>query len=292
MKIWFQERLCEARDARVSVYDHGFLYGDGIYETVHAYNYHVFHWNGHFERLKNSARRIELRVPWSSRSLHDRVGKVLAANHSPNASVRITIARGPGPIGLNPAVCPRPTLVMLPLPHRDVAPIWKRGISIGITAICRNHTRCLDPQIKSNNSLNTILARVEAEKMRVFEGVLTNLDGYLTEGTISNIFFVKNGELYTPALECGLLEGVTRGALLKRAKLAGLRVHEGRYTPRDLLRAEEAFLASTTLEVAPIVRIKIAGSRKVHRVGNGRPGVVTRRLHALFRSYVDQEVKN
>ena len=289
MKVWFQVKLCEARDARVSVLDHGFLYGDGIYETVHAYDYHVFHWDSHYQRLLNSARRIALSIPWSSRTLRERVVKVLRANREPNTSVRITIARGPGPIGLNPAVCPRPTLVMLPLPYRDVTPIWKRGITIGITAIRRNHPLCLDPQIKSNNSLNTILARIEAEKMRVFEGVLTNLDGYLTEGTISNVFFVKNENLYTPALVCGLLEGVTRGALIQLAKRAGIRVREGRYTPRDLLRSDEAFLSNTTLEVAPIVAVKFAGSRKVHRIGPGRPGRLTRLVHALFRASVDRE---
>lgn len=302
MKVWLNSRLIDARDARVSVFDHGFLYGDGIYETVHAYGYKIFHWENHYKRLLNSARRIALKCPWSSRALEQRIVRVLKANKEPDASVRITVARGPGPLGLDPALCPNPTLVMLLLPHRDVQRYWAEGVSIGITKIRRNHPQSLDPQIKSNNSLNTILAKVEGQAMGVFEAVLLNLQGYLTEGTTSNIFFVKKGEIYTPALSCGLLAGITREAVLKLAPRHGLRAHEGRYTPRDLLRAEEVFLSSTTLEVVPVIRVKFApltpslsplrGERvkgegravRSYKIGKGRPGPITRRLHALFRA--------
>jgi branched-chain amino acid aminotransferase len=283
MKVWLNSRLVDAQNARVSVFDHGFLYGDGIYETIHAYQYKVSHWESHYKRLLNSARRIELRCPWSSRTLLDRVLKVLKANHAPDASVRITIARGPGPLGLDPTVCLSPTLVMLIHPKRDVERYWKTGISIGITKIRRNPPQSLDPQIKSNNSLNTILAKMEGMKMGVFEAVLTNLEGYLTEGTTSNIFFVKKGEIYTPALACGLLAGITREAVLKIAHRNGIRTHEGRYTPKVLRHADEVFLTSTTLEIVPVITVKIVGDRRAHRIGNGRPGPVTQRLHALFR---------
>ncbi|OGR92678.1 MAG: hypothetical protein A2992_10250 [Elusimicrobia bacterium RIFCSPLOWO2_01_FULL_59_12] len=284
MKVWLNSHLIDAKDARVSVFDHGFLYGDGIYETVHAYGYKVFHWESHYKRLLNSARRIALKCPWSSRVLQDRVVKVLKANREPDASARITIARGPGPLGLDPSVCPNPTLVVLLHPPRDLRRCWAEGISIGITKIRRTPPEALDPQIKSNNSLNTILAKMEAIKMGVFEAALLNLRGYLTEGTTSNIFFVKKGEIYTPALSCGLLAGVTREAVLTLARRNKIRARQGNYTPKGLLRADEVFLSSTTLEIAPVVRVKLAGRRGIRRIGNGKPGPMTRRIHALFRA--------
>jgi branched-chain amino acid aminotransferase len=180
---------------------------------------------------------------------------------------------------------------MLLFPERPVAQLQKAGVSIGIPKVRRNHPQCLDPQIKSNNSLNTILAKMEAKKMGVFEAVLLNLDGHLTEGTTTNIFFVRRGRIYTPALSCGLLEGVTRHAVLKLARGAGCRVQEGRYTLADLRRADEIFLTSTTLEIVPVTSVAApSGSlapllpRSV--LWRGRPGPVTRRLHGLFRRLV------
>jgi branched-chain amino acid aminotransferase len=286
VKIWLNNRLIDARKAYVSVFDHGFLYGDGIYETVHAYGYRVFHWPGHYKRLLESARRLSLKCPWSSRTLEERIVKVLKANREPDGSVRITVARGPGPLGLDPSVCPQPTLAMMLHPKRDVHRYWTEGITIGITKVRRNPPEALDPQIKSNNSLNTIFARMEAQKMGVFEGVLLNLQGHLTEGTTSNVFFVKRGELYTPGLSCGLLAGITRETVLKLAKRNGIRTHEGRFTPAHLLRADEAFLSSTTLEIAGIIGVQLAGRKGRHRIGNGRPGSFTYRIHQLFRDAV------
>jgi branched-chain amino acid aminotransferase len=282
--VWLNNRLINSKDAKVSVFDHGFLYGDGIYETVHAYGYRIFHWPEHYRRLLQSARRIALKCPWTSRVLEQRMVQVLKANREPDASVRITIARGPGPLGLDPKLCPQPTLVLLLHPKRDVERYQREGISIGITKVRRNHPATLDPQIKSNNSLNTILAKMEGDKMGVFEAVLLNLDGFLTEGTTSNIFFVKRNQLFTPALDCGLLAGITRETVIRLAKKNGLRVHEGRYTLRDLQQADEVFLSSTTLEIAPVIRVKLAGKTRLHPIGSGHPGAVTRRIQALFRA--------
>ncbi len=287
MKIWLNNGFLDEKDARVSVFDHGFLYGDGIYETVHAYNSRVFHWPEHYKRLKQSARRLELKCPWSSAYLLRAVQRVLRANHSPNASVRITVSRGPGPLGLDPRLCPKPTLVILLHPDRPVAKLWKTGVTIGIPKIRRNHPLCLDPQIKSNNSLNTILAKMEGTRMGVFETVLLNLDDQLTEGTTSNIFFVRRGELFTPALSCGLLEGVTRGIVIKLARQAGYKVHEGRYTLKDLHRADEIFLTSTTLEVVPVIKV-ITRSSAHPLFRSLSPGPLTRHLHQLFRFAIIQ----
>ena len=288
MKIILDGHLVDARQARVSVFDHGFLYGDGIYETVRAYNYKVFHWPEHFRRLKQSARRIQLKCPWSSRRLLNDIVRVLRANRASPGSVRISISRGPGPLGLDPALCPKPTLVMLLHPERPVEALRQTGVSVGITEVRRNHPRCLDPQIKSNNSLNTILAKMEGKAMRVFESVLLNLDGFLTEGTTSNIFFVRKDEIFTPALSCGLLEGITRDAVIHLSLKAGRKVHEGRYAPTDLLRADEVFLSSTTLEIMPVTRLRV--QRKNRAIGNGQPGPVTRELQRSFQAYVQKEL--
>ncbi len=281
MKVFFQDRIIDEKSARVSIFDHGFLYGDGIYETVRANDYRIFHWPAHYRRLKQSARRIALKCPWSSRFLLRGAIAVLKANKSPQGSVRITVGRGPGPLGLDPTLCPKPTLAMLLHPPRPVERLRNNGISIGIPKIRRNHPQCLDPQIKSNNSLNTILAKMEAKRMGVFEAVLLNLDGHLTEGTTTNIFFVRRGRIYTPALSCGLLEGVTRGALIRLARRAKYRVQEGHYTLSDLRRADEIFLTSTTLEIVPVTRVAAPNT-----VWRGRPGPATRRLYGLFRRLV------
>jgi branched-chain amino acid aminotransferase len=288
MKIILDGRLMDARQARVSVFDHGFLYGDGIYETVRAYDYRVFHWPEHYRRLKQSAHRIQLKCPWSKSWLLRGIEQVLRANRAPGGSVRISISRGPGPLGLDPALCPKPTLVMLLHPERPIEKFRRAGVSLGIPQIRRNHPRCLDPQIKSNNSLNTILAKVEGKAMHVFETVLLNLDGYLTEGTTSNIFFVKKGDVLTPALSCGLLEGVTREAVIRLARAAGYNVREGRFTPRDLQTADEVFLSSTTLEIMPVTRVTVQG--KVFKVGHARPGPVAQDLERSFRAYVHKEL--
>lgn len=293
MKVWLNNRLWDDREACVSVFDHGFLYGDGIYETVRAYDYKVFHWADHYKRLRSSAKRIRLRCPWSSSFLLKAVIQVLKANRQPTASVRITLSRGPGPLGLDPDLCPRPTLVLLLHPQRDLTALWRRGVSMGIVSVRRNPRESLDPQIKSNNSLNTILAKMEAKQMGVFEAVLLNIRGYLTEGTTSNIFFVKKRELYTPSLDCGLLEGVTRAVIMTLAQSHHIKVHEGHYRTEDLYRAEECFLSSTTLEVAPVVKVVFhkGSSFESRTLSSAKPGPVTKYLHALFRDDIRRELK-
>lgn len=284
-KVFLQNRIVDAKKARVSVFDHSFLYGDGIYETVRAYDDQVFHWPEHYRRLKQSARRLALACPWPSRYLLSGVTRLLRANRSPNGCVRITVSRGPGALGLDPAVCPKPLLVMLLHPGRRIDALREKGVSIGIPDVRRSHPRCLDPQIKSNNSLNTILAKMEAKRMGVFEAVLLNLSGQLTEGTTSNIFFVKDQTIYTPALSCGLLEGVTRGLVIKLARRAGFGVKEGRFGLKDLRSADEIFLTSTTLEIVPVVKVLLRKNDRPAAVWRKSvPGPVARQLHRFYRA--------
>jgi branched-chain amino acid aminotransferase len=177
---------------------------------------------------------------------------------------------------------------MLLHPERQLDDLRKRGVSIGIPKVRRNPPECLDPRIKSNNALNTILAKMEGKKLGVFEAVLLNLDGHLTEGTTSNIFFVRQGRIFTPSLECGLLEGVTRGAVLALARRAGIRVSQGRYKVGDLRAADEVFLSSTTLEIMPVRSVR-QGKRR-WTVGNGRPNPVTVLLQERFRALLQKEL--
>ena len=294
MKILLNGRVIPAERPCVSAFDHGFLYGDGVYETVRTYGYRVFHWPDHDRRLRQSCRAVALACPWSSAALERMVRRIARENRKPDATVRITLSRGPGPLGLDPALCPKPTLALLLHPDRRVEALRGAGASVGIPRIRRNHPRCLDPQIKSNNSLNTIFAKMEAKRLKVFEAVLLNLDGFLTEGTTSNLFFARRGILYTPALACGLLSGVTRRAVMTLARRAKIAVREGRYAPADLRRADEAFLCSTTLEIMPITRVveyrgaRGMGTRRT-MIGNGRPGLLTQRLHAALRGSIRAE---
>lgn len=270
MRVFLNGRILPIALAQVSVFDHGFLYGDGIYETVSVYDGKVFHWPAHDQRLRASARRIELSCPWSLKYLENAIRATAKANGKKNAAVRITLSRGPGPLGLDPALSPKPTLAMMLHPERPVFKYQQEGVSIGIPKVRRNHPQCLDPQIKSNSSLNTILAKMEAKRMKVFEAVLLNLDGHLTEGTTTNIFFVRKGKLYTPALSCGLLEGVTRAEVIRLARKAKISVQEGRYGIAELRRADEIFLTSTTLEIVPVTR--------VWNLWKKQPGPLTRQL--------------
>jgi len=180
-------------------------------------------------------------------------------------------------------------------PGRDGERLRRHGVSIGIPRVRRNPPESLDPRIKSNNGLNIILAKLEARRLGVFECVLLNRHGRLTEGTTSNIFFIRGRALYTPALSCGLLEGVTRAAVVRLARAAGYRVVEGAYRPEHLKAADEAFLTSTTLEIVPIVRLVEYGAGtsrfRSTSIGGGRPGSLTVRLHQLFRDEVRAEMK-
>lgn len=282
MKVLLNGHIQDARAAVVSVFDHGFLYGDGVYETVRAYDYRISHWPEHYHRLKESARCLALRCPWSRYELEQWVIQLLRANHKPDAAVRISISRGPGALGLDPGLCSRPNMVMLLHPDRPVERWRRRGVSVGIVQTRRNHPLCLDPRIKANNALNTILAKMEGKRLGVFESILLNLDGYLTEGTTTNLFFVRRKTLYTPSLACGLLEGVTRGALIHIARKNGFKVLEGAYQPNDLARADEIFLSSTTLEIMPVQRVVQALSRGPKTIWRGPVGPVMSRLYQLF----------
>lgn len=256
MYIYLNDRLVPKAEAVVSVFDHGFLYGDGIYETVRAYDGVIFKLDEHIERLFRSASLIGLAARLDLDGIKAAIHDTLRANSLRDAYVRMTISRGYGPIGLDPELCKKPTLVIIAEEMR-VYPesFYESGIDAIICRTKRNLKEAVDPQIKSLNFLNNILAKIEAKKEGAFEALMLNVSGFITEGTISNIFFYKEGVLCTPSPDCGILDGITRKVILDIALKEGLHVKEGEFTSADIYAASEVFITNTTAEVLPVRRV-------------------------------------
>lgn len=256
MYVHLNGRIVHSKEAVVSIFDHGFLYGDGIYETMRVYDGVVFKIDEHLSRLNRSASLIGMDIPLNVDALKIAVYETLIANTYRNAYVRLTISRGKGAIGLDPDFCPEPTVVIIAQEFKEYpTSYYKKGISMVIAQTRRNLKEAIDPQIKSLNFLNNVLAKIEAKKAGAYEAIMLNAEGYLTEGTISNLFFCRNSKLYTPSVECGILDGITRGLIIELAEKEHLTVHEGQFTPTDLFAADEVFITSTTMEAMPVSSI-------------------------------------
>jgi len=210
------------------------------------------------------------------------INKTIKANHLSDAVVRISISRGKGAIGLDPELCPEPTFVIIAYPFKGHPQInHHRGIKVAIVRIRRNYRNALDPRIKSLNFLNNILAKIEAKKNGAFEAIMLNFRGYIAEGTVSNVFFIKDKILFTPAVDVGILDGITRRLIIEIAKQKGVEVREGRFRPDDLYSADEVFISSTTMEIMPVAQIDDI------RIG-AKPGKITRMLHKTYKERVKE----
>ena len=285
MLVYLNGHFVPRDEARISVFDHGYLYGDGIYETMRSYGGRIFLRDRHLSRLKPSADAIALSLPLPLEKIGAALDEALAVNKLREAYLRIQISRGTGEIGLDPALCPAPTMVILVKPFQDYpAELYANGVEVAVVKIRRNHPLAQDPAIKSTNFLNNILAKVESLKAGAYEGIMLNWKGYVAEGTISNIFTVKKGVLHTPHLDTGILEGITRDLVLYLAKKNKVRVQESMMRPGDLSRADECFITNTTIEVMPVTSVD------GNRVGPGMPGPVTRTLHNAYRNEVQRHV--
>ncbi|MBS0161862.1 MAG: aminotransferase class IV [Nitrospira sp.] len=268
-------------EAVVSVFDHGFLYGDGVYETLRSYGTRIFMRDQHLARLRRSAESIGLTIPipdveWP-KLLHDAMRRNEVGTDHADAYLRITVSRGEGEIGLDPALCPRPTVVIMTKAlHPPSAQLLRDGVSLTVAQTRRNLPAALSPQIKSTNFLNNILAKREAIAAGTFDSLFLNWRDELTECTISNLFFISDGTVHTPALDCGILDGITRSIIMTLAAEEDLPVREGYYHLTDLRKAEECFLTNTSMEVMPVSRVE------TYTIGDGRPGPLTRRLQARF----------
>jgi len=281
MWVFLNDRFVRKAEAVVSVFDHGFLYGDGVYETIRSYGPRIFMRDQHLARLKRSAEAIGLEIPiplsqWPD-LLHEAMRRNEVGNDRSDAYLRITVSRGEGEIGLDPSLCPRPTVVIMAKALQGYPPALSRdGVSLTVAKTRRNLPEALSPQIKATNFLNNILAKRESIAAGTFDSLLLNWKDEVTECTISNLFFVSNRTLHTPALECGILDGITRSIVMTLAQEEGLSIEEGHYQLADLQRAEECFLTNTTMEIMPVTRID------TFPISNGLPGPLTRRLQAAF----------
>lgn len=279
MWIFLNDRFVRKEDALVSVFDHGFLYGDGVYETLRAYGGRMFMLRRHLARLYRSASLIGLDVPIVEQDWPPLLQEAMKRNVLSDAYLRITISRGEGNIGLDPRLCPRPTVVVISLPLQSYpAQLFQTGVSLAVVNVRRNLPAALPPRIKSLNFLNNILAKQEAAMTGAFDGLMLNAEGHITECTTSNIFFVKDRCVRTPSVACGILDGITREIVLSLAREEEFFTEEGCYTPDALTEADECFLTNTTMEIMPVRDIN------KHPIGKGIPGRATGRLQELFRA--------
>ncbi len=280
-------QVFDREHAVISVFDHGFLYGEGVYETLRTYAGRPFLLERHMSRLRRSAAMLALPVPLTDVEISARFVETMRAAGLGGASsgggdkaayIRILVTRGIGDLSYDPAATPTPSIVVIVKPHDEIAPdVYERGVKVALVATVRNHPGSVNPLIKSNNLLNSALAMQEAVKRGAFEGVMRNYRGELAECSTANLFVVKSGAALTPPIDVGLLAGITREFLFEIAAEAGIPMREQVLKDDDLFGADEAFLTSTTREIVPIVQVD------ERAVGSGRPGNVTKRLLAAFR---------
>lgn len=279
MWAYLNSQFVREEDAHISILDHGFLYGDGVYETLRTYEGKFFMLDRHLARLRRSATAIGLHVPMSDSDWASILHEALQRNGLVDAWLRITISRGEGEPGLDPNLCKHPTLVVISRPFRPFQEaLYHEGVRVALVSVRRNLPAAHPPRIKSLSFLNNILAKHEAMRSSAFDGLMLNADGDLTECTTSNIFLVKEGRLCTPSFDCGILGGITREVVLQLAQEYGMACEEGRYKPDEAFHADECFLTNTSMELMPVREIDQT------MIGNGSPGPLTRRLHGLFHA--------
>jgi branched-chain amino acid aminotransferase len=282
MKIFMDGKYYGERDAKVSVFDHGLLYGDGVFEGIRAYHGRVFKLKEHIDRLFYSAKAILLELPMSHAQLMAATVETCRKNKIRDGYIRLVVTRGVGTLGLNPRSCKRPSIIIIADKIQLYPPeLYQRGLDIVTVPTARNLHSALNPAIKSLNYLNNILAKIEANNAGVEEAVMLNAEGFVAECTGDNLFIVKNRALFTPPLSAGALYGITRQTVIELAEEAGLKVSEPNLTRYDLFNADECFLTGTGAELIPVVKI----DGRV--IGTGKPGPITRRLeedyHALTK---------
>ena len=277
--VYVNGRIAPAEEAVVPVYDHGFLYGEGIYETLRTYDGIPFLYERHVERLRASAAHLALDVPFTDEALRQAIaGTMAAAGAMAEAYIRVLLTRGVGELTYDLRSTPVPSLVIIVKPlDEPAARVFTDGIRISLVSILRNHPGSVNPVIKSNNLLNNALAMQEANRRGAEEGLMCNYRGELSECSQANFFLVRGGAAITPASEAGLLEGITRAFLFDVGREAGVEVRGETLWPADLETADEAFITSTTRELSPVTRIDD------RPVGNGRPGPVTMKLLEAYR---------
>jgi branched-chain amino acid aminotransferase len=273
-------RISNEHEAVISVFDHGFLYGEGVYETLRTYNGRLFLFDRHLRRLRNSARMIKLALPFTDQELTRHISDTIAATKldGKEAYVRVLVTRGVGELTYDLEATPKPSWVIIAKTLLEPpAESYERGCKVVLVDAVRNHPGSVSPMIKCNNLMNQALAAQQAFERGAFDGAMRNYRGELTEFATSNLFIVRNGTVLTPPLESGLLPGITRQFVFEIGRNVGIEVREQVLRDNDLFDADEAFLTSTTREVMPIVAVN------ERAIGNGKPGAITGKLLKTFR---------
>ena len=276
-KVWINGKLFDKADAKISVFDHGLLYGDGVFEGIRIYGGKVFRLREHIERLYESARHIALEIPLNPEQTTQAVIDTVKANAKQDGYIRLVVTRGAGSLGLDPGRCSDAQIIVI---VDDIslypAEFYEKGLEVITASIIRNHPNALNARIKSLNYLNNILAKIEGVRAGCQEAIMLNHNGEVAECTGDNIFVIKRGVLRTPDISAGILEGVTRNAVIELAREAKIPVQELALTRHDVYSADECFLTGTAAEVVAVV--KCDG----RLIGNGKPGPLTRQLRERF----------
>lgn len=281
--VYISGKLYDKADARISVYDHGLLYGDGVFEGMRIYSGKVFRLKEHIDRLYESARHIRLEIPLTPEQMTQAVLDTVKANNKQNGYVRLVITRGAGYLGLDPRKTSDPQVIII---VDDIslypAEMYEKGMELVTVSTIRNHPNALNPRIKSLNYLNNILAKIEATLAGAPEALMLNHKGEVAECSGDNVFVVKRGVLKTPSADAGILEGITRAAVMELAAQAGIRTQECALTRHDIYAADEVFLTGSAAEIIPVVKC----DGRV--IGTGKPGPITRQLREAFQRLVNQ----
>jgi len=282
LKIYISGKLYDKQDAKISVYDHGLLYGDGVFEGIRSYHGKVFRLKEHLDRLWDSAKAIWLTIPMTKAEMARAIEETLAVNKIRDGYIRVLVTRGAGSLGLDPTHCAQPEIIII-ADRIALYPeeYYEKGLEIVTVSVMRNHPAALSPRIKSLNYLNNILAKIEGMQAGCIEALMLNHKGEISECSGDNIFLVRQGRLQTPPCEAGILEGITRDAVIQLAREAGIVVQEMPLTKHDVYIADECFLTGSAAEVVPVIKVD---SRPI---GDGTPGPITKdlmhRFHELTR---------
>jgi branched-chain amino acid aminotransferase len=284
LKVYVDGKLYDKEDATISVYDHGLLYGDGVFEGIRSYGGVVFRLGQHLDRLWDSAKAILLDIPTSKDQMAKAIEDTLKQNGIEDGYIRVVVTRGCGTLGLDPNKCSHPQVIII-TDHIELYPpeLYEKGLEIITVSTARNHPAALNPRIKSLNYLNNILAKIEGIQAGCIEALMLNHKGEVAECTGDNIFLARGGQLFTPSEEAGILVGITRSVVFELAAEAGIEVVERPLTKHDVYIAEECFLTGTAAEVIPVVKVD---SRPI---GDGTPGPLTRDMIRRFRKLTGAE---
>jgi branched-chain amino acid aminotransferase len=284
MQIYLDGEWHTRETAKVSVFDHGLLYGDGIFEGIRVYNRRIFRHEAHLDRLYASAKAIALQMPLDKAAMQAAVEETVRRNRQDNAYIRLVVTRGEGDLGIDPRTCPKASVIIVVTEIR-VYPkdMYAGGIKVVTSATRQVSHESFDSRIKSLNYLKNILGKIDAQQAGASEAIMLNAAGYIAECTADNLFLVRRGQLLTPSPQDGALEGITRGAILQLAGEAGIDAHEPRLTRFDVYTADECFVSGTGAELMPVVE---ADGRPI---ADGKPGPITRRLTEAFHALVRNE---